>query len=180
MPNTRLPELIARHERDLLNDWLALESEALSARRDRISESQLRSSSREFLSVLTEALSRDPGRDIRGSAWQKTRDFLADLSRQRAAQGFTPSETATFVFSLKQPLFTRLRAEWANDPAALADEIWTSTDLLDKLGLYTMEVFQKTREDVISRQQQEMLELSTPVVELLERLIGIAVDRNTR
>lgn len=85
--------------------------------------------------------------------------MLADLSRRRANQGFSPSETATFVFSLKQPLFDRILTTSGNDPKLLANQIWSATTLLDKLGLYTAETFQKSREEFISRQQNEMLEL---------------------
>jgi len=76
------------------------------------------------------------------------------------------------VFSLKQPLFSRLRAE-IREPEALADELWTASVLLDKLGLYTTEVSQKSREEVILRQQQDMLELSTPVVELWDGVLAL-------
>ena len=101
------------------------------------------------------------------------RDLLGEISRQRAIQGFTPSETATFVFSFKQPLFARISAEYADNKEGMPDEIWSATELLDKLGLYTSEMFLKTREDVILRQQQEMLELSTPVVELWQGILGL-------
>ena len=105
--------------------------------------------------------------------WSGVRDLLGDLSRARARQGYSPSETATFVFSLKQPLFDRLRQEVGKDPDALAAELWTTTLLLDRLGLYTTEVHQKTREEVISRQQQELLELSTPVVQLWDGVLAL-------
>jgi rsbT co-antagonist protein RsbR len=75
--------------------------------------------------------------------------------------------------SLKQPLFTRLRHEVGRDAEALADEVWTATALLDRLALYTTEVYQQGREEVIRRQQQEMLELSTPVVELWEGVLAL-------
>jgi rsbT co-antagonist protein RsbR len=96
-----------------------------------------------------------------------------DLSQQRARQGFTSSETATFVFSLKQPLFERLRAAFGRDADKLADNLWRTTSLLDELGLMTTESFQKGREAVIARQQQEMLELSTPVVELWVGILAL-------
>src|SRR5262249_35802998 len=111
--------------------------------------------------------------DITAPAWEETRALLGDISLSRARQGFSPSETATFVFSLKQPLFERLRSELERDPAALADAVWKSNNLLDKLGLYTTEVYQKGREEVIARQQQEMLELSTPVVRLWEGILAL-------
>jgi rsbT co-antagonist protein RsbR len=101
--------------------------------------------------------------------------MLADLSRSRGQNGFSPSETATFIFSLKKPLFQRLRAEVGRDAGALAQETWKSTELLDRLGLFTMEVFQKSREEVIARQQQEMLELSTPAVKLWEGILAVPI-----
>jgi rsbT co-antagonist protein RsbR len=173
MPKTRLAEIIALHEKDLLSEWLRLQNEALLSRRDRLSESQLRVSSQQFLSTLTSSLSNDTGQDISGPGWRPTRDFLAELSRQRASQGFTPSETAMFVLSFKQPLFARLRQDFLDEPEVFAEESWTATSLLDKLGLFTTEIFQKTREEVILRQQQEMLDLSTPVVELWTSVLAL-------
>jgi len=170
---THLSEVIARHEDELLSDWLGRQNEALSGRRDRISETQLKAHSRDFLRALTETLSRDAGSDLGRPEWSSMRDLLGEISRQRVIQGFTPSETATFVLSFKQPLFTRLGAEYAGDSQALANEIWTATELLDKLGLYTAEIYLKTREEVILRQQQEMLELSTPVVELWHGVLAL-------
>jgi rsbT co-antagonist protein RsbR len=170
---TRLPEMIARDENDLLNEWLRIQQELLSARGDRVSEPQLRLKSQEFLRILGAALSQGAGSDIAAPEWSRMRDLLTEFSRQRVGQGFSPSETATFVFFLKQPLFARIGIEHASDRRALEDEIWTASELLDKLGLFTIEVFQKTREAVILRQQQEMLELSTPVVELWNGLLAL-------
>jgi rsbT co-antagonist protein RsbR len=112
-------------------------------------------------------------RSLEGSEWSATRDVLATLSRERATLGFTPTETATFVFSLKPVLFDELRMQYGNDAAALAEDILIASELLDKLGLYTIAVYQKTRESVIIRQQQEMLELSTPVVELWTGILAL-------
>jgi rsbT co-antagonist protein RsbR len=113
------------------------------------------------------------GTDIDAAGWLRAREVLTDLSTARAAQGFTPTETATFVFSLKQPVFTRVSAELAKVPDALAETLWSATMLLDKLGLFTMESYQKTRESVIQRQQRELLELSTPVVELWDNVLAL-------
>src|SRR2546427_10759113 len=99
--------------------------------------------------------------------------MLADLSRSRARAGYTPSETATFVLSLKRPLFDRLRGEIGRDADTLADEVWHATVLLDRLALFTTELFQKSREGIILRQQQDMLELSTPVVQLSEGILAL-------
>jgi rsbT co-antagonist protein RsbR len=99
--------------------------------------------------------------------------MLAEFSRSRALQGFTPSETATFVFSMKEPIFAILRQQMKDDGGQLAEETWTATKLLDKLGLYTTEVYQQSRDEIIKRQAQELLELSTPVVELWDKIVAL-------
>jgi len=111
--------------------------------------------------------------DITAPGWDQSRTVLEDVSRSHATLGLTPSETATFVFSLKEPLFALLREKVGKDSDRLAHETWIGTMLLDKLGLYTVEAFQKTREDIIRRQQQELLELSTPVVRLWEGILAL-------
>jgi rsbT co-antagonist protein RsbR len=97
--------------------------------------------------------------------------MLEAFSRSRGLQGFTPSETATFVFSFKQPLFTALRT--GETPTALVENLLAADLLLDNLGLYTTEVYQRSREEVIRHQQEEMLELSTPVVQLWEGILAL-------
>jgi len=168
---TRLPEIISHHENDLLKEWVRLQSEALTGRN--LSESQLNSESRSLLSGVRDALTHGAAADVLGPEWTRVRTLLTDLSRQRALMGFSPSETAAFVLSLKQPLFSRINIEYAQDAKGLADEIWVATALLDKLGLYTTEAYQKGREEVIARQQQELLELSTPVVELWDAILAL-------
>ncbi len=172
MTKTRLAEIMARDQNELLREWVRLQSDFLSSRRDRLPEARLRANCQDFLTALGDALARSSSTDIKTGEWTAVRDFLAGFSRMRAAEGFTPSETAIFIFSLKQPLFARLRAE-ITDPQTLGDEIWAATELLDKLGLYTVEMYQVTREQVIQRQQQEMLELSTPVVELWQGILAL-------
>jgi rsbT co-antagonist protein RsbR len=111
--------------------------------------------------------------DFSRPEWSRMRDLLREISRDRAEKGFTPTETATFVLSFKQALFERLRKEFSKDGEALAEETWRATDLLDRLALHTTEVFLKSREEIIRRQQQELLELSTPVVSLWEGVLAL-------
>jgi rsbT co-antagonist protein RsbR len=129
--------------------------------------------SREFMRSLKGALRQNSGAGISGTEWAPVRDFLVDLSSRRAKDGYSPRETASFVFSLKQPIFSALRAEFNATPKVLADETWQVTLLIDELGLLTTEAFQKTREEVILRQQKELLELSTPVVRLWENILAL-------
>jgi rsbT co-antagonist protein RsbR len=126
--------------------------------------------SREFLGAMRESL--QGGGDTASEGWSNVRDILGGFSSDRATHGYSPSETATFVFSLKQPVFTRLREE-VGEGAALADALWSATILIDRLGLFTTEAFQKSREAVIARQQRELLELSTPVVELWTGILAL-------
>jgi rsbT co-antagonist protein RsbR len=128
---------------------------------------------REFLNLLQLASSTNGIEDVEHASWAPVRDFLTGVSRSRARQGFNSDETATFIFSLKKPLFGCLRQELGNDPQTLANETWIVTQLLDRLGLHAIKSFQKAREDVISRQQQELLELSTPVVKLWDGILAL-------
>jgi len=167
---SRLANLLYQREQDIAENWLKRQEKSmrrLSASERRESERQ----SREFLGLMRNAASESM--DASSSAWEPVRDFLTDFSALRAKSGYSPSETATFIFSLKQPLFEALRDECGKDADALATEIWTITELLDSLGLLTVESFQKTRESVISRQQQELMELSTPVVQLWNGVLAL-------
>jgi len=171
---SRIPEIISKRESDLLASWIREQLAATTLRGDLMKESELREQSRQFLNLLADAASQPSSlNDINAPAWEEMRDFLSSVSRSRAHQGFSPSETATFIFSLKQPLFALLRQEFEGDPRRQADELWFATTLLDKLGLYTTEAYQKAREEVIVRQQQELLELSTPVVVLWEGILAL-------
>ena len=166
----RLATILERHEKDVLNEWVDQQLAAVTRRRDLVNDQELREDSRRFLAIFRQAAQNESGAD---ADWGEARAFLEDLSRTRARQGFSPSETATFVFSLKQPLFARLRQDLGRDPDALAGEMWSTSVALDRLGLYTTEVYQKSREEVIVHQQREMLELSTPVVQLWQGVLGL-------
>jgi rsbT co-antagonist protein RsbR len=143
------------------------------SRTSKIKESDLRSQSAEFLSLLQQATQTGNPSDVTAPAFGRVRDMLGDMSRSRSIQGFSPSETAMFVFSMKRPLFARIQKELSNDVAGLATTTWTATELLDKLGLITTETYQKNREQIIARQQQELLELSTPVVKLWDGILAL-------
>jgi rsbT co-antagonist protein RsbR len=170
--NSRLPDILRRHESEILSEWVRQQLSTTSTRSNALREPDLREQARTFLTSLKDAL-QTGNSDINGMAWSAVRDFLTELSKTRARQGFSPVETATFVFSLKLPIFARLRQEYATDAASLAAETWTATELVDRLGLFTMETYQKVREEVIARQEQELLELSTPVVKLWDGVLAL-------
>ena len=170
---------IGKSSHELLERWIAMQVAASSYRPDRISPGELRDNSRAFLAAFERAAA-SGSTDVNGAAWADVRHVLDTLSASRAARGFSPSETATFVFSLKEALFEQLRAAFAKNPQRLAELTWESSALLDKLGLYATEVHQRRRDAIIVRQQQDMLELSTPVVTLWEGVLALPViERST-
>jgi rsbT co-antagonist protein RsbR len=170
---SKIPNILQDHEEELLEDWIQEQLASNTRRPDLISDFELRQQSAEFLRAFRQASQGSNLNDIRNPQWDHVREILTELSRSRAQQGFTASETATFVFSLKQPLFARLRQEVEKNADTLAEENWAATVLLDHLGLFTIEVYQQSREAVIARQQQELMELSTPVVKLWEGILAL-------
>ena len=165
-----VPMLLQKHQEALLGQWRS-QLEETSSRR--ISASELAQQTTEFLALLTAAIAKGDMNGIEGPQWESMRDFLAEVSRTRCLQGFSSSETASFLFSLKKPIFDLLQRNLASTDEAFSEANWSASALIDELGLYSVQAFQKTREHVIERQQQEMLELSTPVVKLWDGILAL-------
>jgi rsbT co-antagonist protein RsbR len=170
---SRIPDLLEKHQSKLLASWLERQLASSSLRSGQIGEDELKEQSQKFLREFIAGLKSAPADDITEQSWRQVRELLSEFSHSRALQGFTPSETATFIFSLKEPLFTLLREEIKADAQALGEEIWTATRLIDKFGLFTAEIYQQSRDEIIKRQARELLELSTPVVELWHKILAI-------
>ena len=167
---TSLTSVIAKHKSEIVPQWIR-EMSAATRRSDLMKDSEIHSQCAQFLDLLADAT--PSGTNIQSTAYEPLRQMLGDISRSRAQQGFTPTETATFVFSIKRPLFTAIREEHAKSSSEMATEMWNATELLDSLGLLTTELYLKQREEVIRRQQEEMLELSTPVVKLWDGILAL-------
>jgi len=163
-------QIIKTHEAEILTEWL--EQQKSSPVSGRVSRTELEKQSKEFLSLFTEAIETDHWEDTTGSQWANVRGLLEDVSKARAGYGFPPSDTANFVLSLKQPIFNRLQGEM-NNGASLAEAMRTLTRVLDKLSLSSVDYYQQGREKIIVRQQQELLELSTPVVRLWDNILAL-------
>ncbi len=173
-PDARhLALLLQQDEEAILKDWIENQLSASTLRSDLLKEADLRQQSRIFLSALRKAVQADVQDPSASADWAEVRQVLSELSKSRAYHGFNSSETATFVMSLKQPLFRRLQARLSNDAETLGIELWTTTLLLDRLGLITVETHQKSRDEIIARQQRELLELSTPVVQLWDQVLAL-------
>jgi len=155
----------------IIDGWLAnLEADVPDSR---VSMRELTPQAREFWKLLLDAMRTSDAGGLQSREWSDTRNFLEDFSRDRVQRGFTSSETANLIFSLKRPLFEQLQRIYADAPAQMGHELLAVSELLDALGLHTVKAYQQTREDVIRRQQEEMLELSTPVVKLWEGVLAL-------
>jgi rsbT co-antagonist protein RsbR len=166
--------VLKKRGKQLLVEWLKdLSTATTTAGRSRIGTEELEQQCAQFLQLLAAATEAKHGHDLTVAQAKPLRDFLESLSRSRAQQGYSSAETATFIFSFKRPLFYALREEAGGNAQLLADEIWAATELLDSLGLHTVATFQRAREELINRQQEEMLELSTPVVKLWDGILAL-------
>lgn len=128
----------------------------------------------ELLRALTSALraGADP-QAFQGPGWAALREGLAALSRSRAAQGQSAGDTSAFVLSLKRGLFGGLQQRLASQPERLVAAIWTLSALVDQMAQWTVTTYQQSREDLIKRQQQDLLELSTPVIKLWDGILAV-------
>lgn len=171
--NWLLPQLLKKYGNEILREWLTEQVRSFGSGLGSVSETDLRRQSAEFLDCLRHDAEFGPLDDISADQWSRVRDILTDLSRDLSRQGVNPADIALFIFSLKQVLFRLLEKETGKDPARYARELWSITQVLDRLGLFTTQVAIKSREETITRQQTEMLELSTPVVKLWDGILAL-------
>jgi rsbT co-antagonist protein RsbR len=167
-----LPELLKRHQSAILENWLQYQKNDHGARSP-LSDAEMRENARALLDAIREAAQAGSVTDVSTDTWSRVRSLLSESSKTRAKLGFSPAETARFVFSLKQSLFELLQREYASDPKALAAEIWAASLLVDSLGLLTTDASIQARDEMVARQQREMLELSTPVVKLWHGIVAV-------
>jgi rsbT co-antagonist protein RsbR len=170
---TILPALIAKREGPLSTEWKNnLLSEGVLGS-GRIQEKETVQQCRGVLQALRQAVAEGEVGSIEGRSFATLRDLLSEISDSRAQQGFSPGEIATFLLALKQPLFAAVNDELAKAPERAAREIWTISTLIDKLGLFTLDHYQRSREAIIARQREELTELSTPVVRLWDGIVAV-------
>ena len=170
------PEVLARtlteDAAEILDGWIKALRESGTLQSGRIREAELQTQAKTVFGQFRDALATG-GLDADSDDFAPLRETLADISRSRAIQGFTPTDTANFVLSLKELIFEALRRKSDADASALVGGVLAAGKVLDRLGLHTMEVFLASREEVIGRQGQEIAELSTPVVRLWDGILAL-------
>jgi rsbT co-antagonist protein RsbR len=169
-----LAEIIAKHEGTIRTEWIGGMPKSVE-RADLIGKSELDEQCRALLNAVVAGVKTSGPIDIAAPGWDTARELLKEISVSRARQGFSPVDVAMFILSLKQPLFTVIRTELSKSQEKLFDAVWAATEMLDRLALVTTEAFMVAREELILRQQQELLELSTPVVKLWEGILALPI-----
>jgi rsbT co-antagonist protein RsbR len=160
---------LTQDEEALLDEWLAeVRATDPGARRALAGEAS------ELIGRLREALQAGADPAVpEGPPWIGVTQALETLSHSRAAQGQSAADTSAFVLALKKPLFSNLQRRLASDSALLVSAVWSVSTLVDKLAQRTVNAYQLSREDIIRRQQQELLELSTPVIKLWDGVLAV-------
>ena len=164
-------DAIKNSQSKLIGDWIG-GLEANGATRN-LKEQDLQQQTSDFLQLILEGIRNDSGSNIAAPGWADTRRFLEGLSNSRALLGYDSHQTAYFIFALKGPLFAALQEYYRDQPATLAEQLLEVSGLLDTFAMHTIRTYQKTREAVIKRQQEELLELSTPVVKLWDGVLAL-------
>jgi rsbT co-antagonist protein RsbR len=169
---SELAEIISRNEDKIRAEWTQDMSKSVQ-RSDLISKTELDEQCRALLSAIVAGVK--TGGDTAGAGWSSAREFLQEIATSRARQGFSSVDVATFVLSLKRPLFAAIREALSKNQDLMFQTLWAGTELLDRLALVTTEAYITAKEELITRQQQELLELSTPVVKLWDGILALPI-----
>lgn len=172
-PDSLLTKVLTDRRDELLHAWIQHQESADQVRTEPLSRREIRQQSARVLELFAEAVRTGELESIRAEAWGDVRASMEELARSRERQGFSPTETTSFILSLRGPLFQMIRQEGPEDPKPLADNLATTAYLLEQLGLFTTEIFLQAREETIRRQQDELMELSTPVIKLWEGILAV-------
>ncbi|WP_239805358.1 STAS domain-containing protein [Croceicoccus hydrothermalis] len=179
MPETNLKtvlDILKDDETGVLTDWIEQADEDGAKRSDLFSEREERDQAASLLRAFRTGVRdgyRDGDFDLEDDYWADLRGILSEITYERVERGVLPSEMAALVLSLKATLFERLKERLKEEPDRLVNEILLVTTAIDAFAIYTTEVFIREREQVIERQRDEMLELSTPVVELWDKVLTL-------
>ncbi|HYG11027.1 MAG TPA: STAS domain-containing protein [Pyrinomonadaceae bacterium] len=171
----RVVELLSARRDEILNIWIKERLESEDFRDELISKHELRQQSQQIVEMLARALRESDGADFDDSSFDELRVFLNEISRQRAVKGYTPSENATYILSLRNVVLPILAEDFEGDIVTLVREMDHFTRLLDRMGLVMVENFIRSREEIIRQQRADMLELSTPVIKVWDKILTLPI-----
>jgi rsbT co-antagonist protein RsbR len=168
-------ELLSARRDEILNIWIKERLESEDFRDELISKHELRHQSQQIVEMLARALRESDGADFDDASFDELRGFLNEISRQRAVKGYTPSENATYILSLRNVVLPILAEDFEGDTVTLVGEMDHFTRLLDRMGLVMVENFIRSREEIIRQQRADMLELSTPVIKVWDKILTLPI-----
>jgi rsbT co-antagonist protein RsbR len=163
-----------RHD-EIINLWIRDRLESGEFRDELITKKELRKQSEQIVDMLSRSIRESDGAEFEDAAFDEMRTFLNEISRARAVKGYTPLENATYILSLRNTLLPLLAEELSNDPQALVKEMTDFTKLLDKMGLVMVENYIRSREEIIRQQREDMVELSTPVIKVWDKILTLPI-----
>ncbi|MDI3320688.1 STAS domain-containing protein [Pinibacter soli] len=170
-----ISKMLQKKKKQILDLWMKNQLKDANLREDLMSNDELRIQSEELVDALLKKLTDENLADIESADFENVYEILSGISITRARQGFSPRETGTFVFSLKDALFETLQQELKSDPVALYDATMKVNKLIDSFGIVTFETFIKGREEVILRQTDEITEISTPVIRVWDGILALPI-----
>ncbi len=154
----RVVEALSARRDEILNIWIKERLESEDFRDELISKHELRQQSQQIVEMLARALQESDDADFDNASFDELRAFLNEISRQRAVKGYTPSENATYILSLRNVVLPILAEDFEGDTVTLVGEMDHFTRLLDRMGLVMVENFIRSREEIIRQQRADMLE----------------------
>ncbi|APG48972.1 STAS domain-containing protein [Phaeobacter porticola] len=161
---------------EIVDAWISTQSDEGVQRTDLFSHKEGREQTSALVRALVTGIEKGATGDrfdLASDAWSELRNVLVDVTQERSERGVTPSDMASFVLALKAPVFYRLKDRLAKYPANLVEEIWLFTRVVDAFAVYCTEVFIAERDRIIEQQRDQMQELSTPVVELWDKVLTL-------
>jgi rsbT co-antagonist protein RsbR len=168
-------EVLSARRDEILNIWIKERLESEDFRDELISKHELRQQSQQIVEMLARALQESDDADFDNVSFDELRAFLNEISRQRAVKGYTPSENATYILSLRNVVLPILAEDFEGDIVTLVREMDHFTRLLDRMGLVMVENFIRSREEIIRQQRADMLELSTPVIKVWDKILTLPI-----
>ena len=166
--------LVKRHD-EIINLWIKDRLDSGEFRDELIPKKELRRQSQQIVDMLARSIKDSDGGDFDTEAFDEMRIFLNEISRARAVKGYTPLENATYILSLRNTLLPLLAEELEGDADALVREMQFFTALLDKMGLVMVENYIRSREEIIRQQREDMMELSTPVIKVWDKILTLPI-----
>jgi rsbT co-antagonist protein RsbR len=166
--------LVKRHD-EIINLWIKDRLESGEFRDELIPKEELRRQSQQIIDLLARSIKDSDGADFDSAAFDELRVFLNEISRNRAVKGYTPLENATYILSLRNTIVPLLAEEYEGKADLLVSEMNYFTRLLDKLGLVMVENYIRSREEIIRQQREDMMELSTPVIKVWDKILTLPI-----